>query len=143
MSNISPRCLPRSKEEGTRGPGSRRVLIRRILIYDAECRLCVASKGILERWDRKHRIDFLPFQSKEATEISPDLAGRTDIDAMRFVEPGHPVSVGIDAFRRMLPVLPLGRLISILFYLPGFQWLAGNIYRVIAKNRYHWFGARQ
>ncbi|MFQ5950419.1 MAG: thiol-disulfide oxidoreductase DCC family protein [Nitrospiria bacterium] len=112
---------------------------RRILIYDAECRLCVTSKGFLERWDRLHQIKFLPFQSQEAEEIIPDMAGREGIDAMRYVDGDH-ISIGVDAFRRMLPVLPLGRLLSVLFYLPGFQWCARSIYRVLAKHRYKWFG---
>ncbi|HIE65803.1 MAG: DUF393 domain-containing protein [Nitrospira sp.] len=137
MSNTSPRSSTKNKESGEHSHDE----TRNILIYDAGCRLCVRSKGILERWDRTHRIKFLPFQSEEARAIVPNFAGRSDIDAMRFVEADHPVSIGIDAFRRMLPLLPLGRVFSILFYLPGFPWLAGTIYRIVAKNRIRWFGS--
>ncbi len=143
MSNISPKYLTKNKEEDGGCPESGQVLIPRTLIYDAECRLCVASKVVLERWDWKHRIKFLPFQSKEATKISPDLIGQNNIDAMRLVETDHPVSIGIDAFRRVLLVLPLGRVFSILFLFPGFSWVARNLYRVIAKNRIRWFGTCQ
>jgi len=136
MSNTSPRCSARSE-----GIGPHDLDGQCVLIYDAECRLCMTSKEILEKWDRLHRIKFLPFQSIEAREISPDLAEQTNIDAMRFVETDQRVFVGIEAFRQMLPMLPMGRFLSILLNLPGVSWLAGKIYGVIAKNRIRWFGA--
>lgn len=148
MLNTSPRCFMKRSEKEEQDPGKQPVqtgetLIRGTLIYDAECRLCVASKQFLEKWDCSHRIQFLPFQEREAREIIPDLAGMTHINAMRFVERDRRVSVGVDAFRRMLPMLPLGRVFSSIFYLPGFPWLAGKIYSVVAKNRYRWFGTCQ
>lgn len=114
---------------------------RPTLIYDADCRLCVASKEWVERWDRRGRIRFLPFQTAEAKERVSDLAGMACMDAMRLVDAEGRVASGVDAFRRMLPHLPLGSLIALLFYLPGFPSLARRIYRHIAENRYRWFGA--
>ncbi|MBI3803648.1 MAG: DUF393 domain-containing protein [Nitrospirae bacterium] len=116
--------------------------LRPTLIYDAECRLCVSSKEWVERWDRRHQIRFLPFQNLEAKEQVPDLAGMACMDAMRFVDAEGKVTAGVDAFRKMLPLLPFGPLFSLLFYLPGVPWLAGKIYRHVAANRYRWFGAK-
>lgn len=113
---------------------------RNILIYDAECRLCVSSKEWVERWDRRRRISFLPFQTAEAKERVPDLAGMTCIDAMRFIDAEGKVTSGVEAFRRMLPLLPFGRPLSLLFYFPGVPWLAAKVYHHVAENRYRWFG---
>lgn len=113
---------------------------RNVLIYDAECRLCVSSKEWVERWDRRRRISFLPFQTAEAKEQLPDLAGMACMDAMRFIDAQGQVTSGVDAFRRMLPLLPFGRPLSLLFYLPGVPRLAAGIYRHVAENRYRWFG---
>lgn len=113
---------------------------RNVLIYDAECRLCVSSKKWVERWDRRRRISFLPFQTAEAKEQLPDLAGMACMDAMRFIDAQGKITSGVDAFRRMLPLLPFGRPLSLLFYLPGVPLLAAVIYRHVAENRYRWFG---
>lgn len=110
------------------------------LIYDAECRLCVSSKHWVEKWDRRHRIRFLPFQTAEAKELAPELGEMTCIDAMRFVGPDGSISSGVDAFKKMLPFLPMGGVVSALFYLPGVSRLAQKIYGHVAENRYRWFG---
>jgi predicted DCC family thiol-disulfide oxidoreductase YuxK len=111
-----------------------------ILIYDAECRLCVWSKEWIEKWDRRSQILFLPFQTAVAKRLAPELEGMTCMDAMRFIGPDGSISAGVDAFRKMLPFLPMGRSISLFFYLPGFSRLAWKIYGHVAENRYRWFG---
>ncbi len=113
---------------------------RNVLIYDAECRLCVSSKEWVARWDRRRRIRFLPFQDPQAKERVPDLAGMACMDAMRFIDAHGNTTSGVDAFRKMLPLLPFGRPISLLFYLPGFSRLAAKVYHHVAENRYRWFG---
>lgn len=128
------------KEKSFSSPQTPAPSLRNILIYDAECRLCVSSKEWVERWDRRRRIAFLPFQTAEAKERVPDLAGMACMDALRFIDAQGNAASGMEAFRRMLPLLPMGRLLSLLFYIPGFSWLAVKIYRQIAENRYRWFG---
>ena len=64
----------------------------------------------------------------------------TCMDAMRFVDAQGKAVSGAEAFRRMLPLLPFGSVLSLLFYLPGFSWLAVKVYGRIAENRYRWFG---
>lgn len=113
---------------------------RNVLIYDAECRLCVASKEWVERWDRRRRIRFLPFQAAEAKERVPELAGMRCMDAMRFIDAQGEVTSGVEALRKMFPLLPLGFLLSPLLSLSGFSWLAVKVYGHIAENRYRWFG---
>jgi predicted DCC family thiol-disulfide oxidoreductase YuxK len=111
-----------------------------VLIYDAECRLCLSSKKWIERWDRRHRIHFLPFQNPEAKKLAPELGEMTCIDAMRLVGPDGSISSGVEAFRKMLPFLPLGRALALFFLIPGAPRLALKIYGHIAENRYRWFG---
>lgn len=62
------------------------------------------------------------------------------MDAMRFVDAQGDVTAGVEAFRRMLPLLPFGRPLSLLFYLPGISRLAAKVYHHVAENRYRWFG---
>ena len=111
-----------------------------VLIYDAECRLCLSSKRWIERWDRRQRITFLPFQNPEARKLAPELGEMSCMDAMRLVAPDGSISSGVDAFRKMLPFLPLGKVLALFFYLPGVPWLARKVYGRVAENRYRWFG---
>jgi len=110
------------------------------LIYDGACRLCVFSKKRMEQWDTKGHIRFLPFQDKKAALLCPELASMKSMDAMRLVDMNGAFSSGIEAFRRMLLVLPMGRAVALIFKVPGFYMLATKIYCVIAKNRMAWFG---
>ncbi len=112
-----------------------------LLIYDAECRLCVVSKRWIEKWDIKRQIRFLPFQSEEAKRLVPEIASSECLDAMRLVNREGVALSGVDAFRGMLPSLPMGWLIGLFFRLPLVPRFAILLYRIIAHNRYHWFGA--
>ncbi|MEK7824956.1 MAG: DUF393 domain-containing protein [Nitrospirota bacterium] len=112
-----------------------------ILIYDAECRLCVSAKEIMERWDAKRRLRFLPFQDPEAFSLVPDLPKIGCLNAMRVIDQKGRVSIGIDALRAILYLLPGGFIIARLSRLPGVYFVAENIYFWIARNRYRLLGA--
>lgn len=85
---------------------------------------------------------FLPFQADAAKAALPELAALSCMDAMRFVDDQGRITSGVDAFRSLLPLLPLGRPLSRLFQIPGFARWAYWAYRHLAKNRYRWFGKR-
>ncbi len=112
-----------------------------ILIYDAECQLCVSAKEVLKRWDSQRKFRFLPFQDPEAFSLVPDLPKIACLDAMRIIDQEGRVSIGIDALRAILLLLPGGFIIASLFRLPGVYFVAENIYCWIAKNRYRLLGA--
>lgn len=112
-----------------------------IMIYDAECRLCVSAKEIMGRWDAKRRLRFLPFQDPEAFSLVPDLPKIGCLNAMRVIDQEGRVSIGIDALRAILYLLPGGFIIASLFRLPGVYFVAENIYCWIARNRYLLLGA--
>jgi len=62
------------------------------------------------------------------------------MDAMRFIDAQGKVTSGVDAFRSLLSLLPFGRPLSLLFYIPGVSRLAAKVYHQVAENRYRWFG---
>jgi predicted DCC family thiol-disulfide oxidoreductase YuxK len=59
---------------------------------------------------------------------------------MLFIDGSGRIRIGMDAFRKMLPLLACGRCLAILFYLPGVPWLASRFYDWLARNRYRLFG---
>lgn len=112
-----------------------------ILIYDADCRLCVMAKNILNRWDKHKKIEFIPFQDQDASHLLSDLHSTSCLDAMRFIDDEGFVLIGLDALRAVLYKLPGGFIFSSIFLLPGTYFLAKKSYSWIARNRYRLFGA--
>lgn len=113
----------------------------RILIYDAECRLCVTAKQGLERVGGEQEARFVPYQSAEAvcrlrSEYKP---GRPHVAYL--VEPDGTIKAGLDAFLPLLPGLPGGWLLLAFAKVPLLRPLAHWAYKVVARNRYRWFGS--
>ena len=120
------------------------------LVFDGECELCRWARNWLGRWDRTGRIRFLAFQDPEFQRHFPGF-DRTDPEgiwpeglpprAMLYVDGVGETWVGVSAFRKMLPRLPWGRFLAVLFYIPGVPRTAKIFYEWLARNRYRWFGA--
>jgi predicted DCC family thiol-disulfide oxidoreductase YuxK len=113
----------------------------RILIYDAQCRLCVAAKEGVERLGKDLDVRWVSYQSDEAVRrLGTDYrAGRPD--AAFLVEPNGRIKKGLDAFVLLLPGLRAGRLLQALLRVPLMRPLAYLIYRFIARYRYRLFGS--
>lgn len=115
-----------------------------ILIYDGDCRLCVTAKTGLERLGRerpKQPVRFVTYQSEEASRcLGADYrAGRPDVAFL--IQPDGTIQRGLEAFLPLLPGLPGGRFFLALTRIPFLKPLAILAYRLVARNRYRWFGA--
>ena len=112
-----------------------------LLIYDAECRLCVTAKAGLEACGGRQAVRFVPYQSEEAAQRlgTSYRPGRPDVAFL--VGPDGRIQGRLDAFLPLLPGLPGGRLLQALARIPWFAGLARRVYSVVARNRYRWFGA--
>lgn len=104
------------------------------LIYDGECGLCQEAVTRLQRWDREHRLRFVPFQ--DGAEVArfgiglPALAA-----AMHLILPDGRVFAGADAAPELLRMLPGKRWLAPLFRIPGTLPLARRVYAWIAARR--------
>lgn len=116
----------------------------RVLIYDDQCRLCVSAKEGLERLGpdtQEADMRFVPYQSEEAAgRLGKDYKpGRPD--AAFLVEGDGTISRGLDAFLPLVPGLRGGRVLQAILKVPPIRPLAELAYRLIARNRYKWFGS--
>jgi predicted DCC family thiol-disulfide oxidoreductase YuxK len=118
-----------------------RVEPERVLIYDAQCRLCVTAKEGMERLGKDLDVRWVPYQSNEAVRRlgAEYRAGRPGVAFL--VEPDGTIKKGLDAFLPLLPGLRGGRLLGGLMRIPLLRPLAYLIYRLIARYRYRWFGS--
>jgi predicted DCC family thiol-disulfide oxidoreductase YuxK len=116
------------------------------LIYDADCRLCVAAKNGIEKattGDEPTQVRFLPYRSEEAARRLGEryVPGRPE--AAFFVAQDGAIHQGLDAFLPLLPGLKGGRLLHRLIRLFWVKPLAYLLYRFIARYRYRLFGSVQ
>jgi predicted DCC family thiol-disulfide oxidoreductase YuxK len=114
-----------------------------LLIYDGECRLCVAAKERLEQaadGRALSTVQFVPYQSAQAQHVL-GARYRPGRPAVAFlVEPSGTVKEGLDAFLPFAPSFFIGRMLLMLLRVPLGRPVAELIYRVIAKFRYRLFG---
>lgn len=113
----------------------------RVLIYDAQCRLCVTAKEGMEQLGEDLDVRWVPYQSDEAVRRlgAEYRAGRPGVAFL--VERDGTIKKGLDAFLPLLPGLCGGRILQALIRIPLLRPLAYLIYRVIARYRYRLFGS--
>ena len=104
------------------------------LIYDGECGLCQRAVELLRRWDREHRLRYIPFQDEHAVRrfglALPALAA-----AMHLILPDGRVFSGADAVPELGRLLPGKRWWAWGFAVPGVRPVARRVYARIARGR--------
>lgn len=114
-----------------------------LLVYDAECRLCVSTKQKLEQLgigQAKSDVRFLAYQSEAAKQLLglSYRSGRPDVAFL--IRPSGEVFQGLDAFLPLVPNLPGGKLLLWWLRFLPVKRLAEWGYRMTARHRYRWFG---
>lgn len=115
-----------------------------VILFDGVCNLCNGAVNFIIDRDKPGRFRFAALQSQRASALlvqqgaKPLVAG-TDPDSMVLLEDGklyEQSTAALRIARRLSGVWP------VLYYL--FIWVPRPIrdwvYRVIARNRYRWFG---
>ena len=112
-----------------------------IIVFDDLCVFCTANAKLVIRHDKAHRFCFAPMRSE---------AGR-GLFAEAGLEPNNPESLVVKTGSRVLrdsdAVLHIyrhlgwpWRLAAAFKLVP--RWLRDPTYRLVARNRYKWFGRR-
>lgn len=111
-----------------------------VLYFDGYCNLCNGAVDFLIRRDRKGRLKFASLQGETAARRLPaDLVQNLGTMVLQeqngtlYTESG----AALRAAASLGGVYALARL---LFLIPAF--LRNPVYRLIARNRYRWFGKR-
>lgn len=112
-----------------------------ILFYDGECVLCNGSVDFTIKLDRKKKIRHAALQGATAAELLGEMTPEQRLAGVIFYDGGK-IYQGPFAIARLGGVL-----FPYLFFwalplirIPGIRQLAEVIYRVVARNRYRWFG---
>jgi predicted DCC family thiol-disulfide oxidoreductase YuxK len=119
---------------GPSGPRAERPLGERaIVLYDADCRVCVWLLAGLLRRDRAGRLRSLALQHPDADDLLADLTPAERLASWHLISPAGVRRSGGAALSPLLAMLPNGRVPSaVLARVPG---LTDRGYRWIAEHR--------
>ena len=106
------------------------------LLYDGACRICTAQAHGLFRYDVDHRIVLQDIGDPAVRKCYPQILPEDTQRWLHIVGPGGHIWRGADAARQILLLLPLGRPLGALMYLPGVMLVARPLYNWFARNRY-------
>ena len=111
-----------------------------IILYDGPCVLCNAWVNRLCKWDKNDRLRFATLDSKTGQDFfKENKIDPKKLESVVFWIPKHSFALGAQATFELFKTLGGGfRVISFLRILPKF--ITKGVYRIIARNRYRWFG---
>jgi predicted DCC family thiol-disulfide oxidoreductase YuxK len=112
-----------------------------VVLFDGVCNLCNGAVKLLIKIDRKKKFRFSPLQGSFAAQFNsltlPDGMIR---DSILLFHNGTLYSHS-DAVLKICSLLGSGwNLLYLLRFIP--RVLRDGVYRIIARNRYRWFGIR-
>lgn len=113
-----------------------------ILLFDGVCNLCNGSVQFILRRDPEARFRFASLQSAVGQRYLDELRiDRRAVDSIILVEGDRWYMEG-DAALRIARLLPgPWKILGIFRLLP--RPLRDRLYRLVARNRYRWFGKRE
>jgi predicted DCC family thiol-disulfide oxidoreductase YuxK len=112
-----------------------------VIFFDDVCVMCNSFVNLLLRVDRRQRFLFAPLRGETASRLLPPLPDDASKWSMVYVDESgiHDQSdASLEVYRRLGG---LWWLLSLARFVP--RAIRDPIYRVIAKNRYRWFGKRE
>ena len=115
---------------------------KKIILFDGVCNLCNSSVQTIIKNDKKDLFRFAPLQSDVGRQIINQHGIDTaNMDSVILIEPG------VAYYHRSTAALEIAK------DLKGYSWLRyfksvpegirDSIYRLIARNRYNWFGKKE
>jgi predicted DCC family thiol-disulfide oxidoreductase YuxK len=116
-------------------------LAKPVIFFDDVCVMCNSFVNLLLRVDRHQQFLFAPLRGETARRMLPPLPDDPSRWSMVYVDESgiHDQSdASLQVYRRLGGiwwVLSLSRFIP--------RWIRNPVYRVLARNRYRWFGKRE
>lgn len=113
-----------------------------IILFDGVCNFCNSTVNFILRLDKKQVFRFAALQSKAGQELLKEHHfSQEDFNTFLFIESGKLYTASTAALR-LVRYLPWYWQWAQLFWLTP-RFIRDGIYRLIANNRYNWFGKRE
>ena len=110
-----------------------------MIFFDGECNLCNGVVKTIIKYDRKKIFKFSSLQSEAALKLIKDKV-RVNVDSFILLENGKLYTESTAALRVARRMPAFWKILYGFIIVPAF--IRNSVYRVIAKNRYRWFGKK-
>ena len=111
-------------------PDDQRVLV----LYDADCGICMRTATLLRRLDRRHSLHLIAAQAADDVRGAPALDVR--LTALHVCDRAGQWSTAGAAVVRIAEAVPALRPLALLSRLPGALAVFDVIYALVAANRH-------
>jgi predicted DCC family thiol-disulfide oxidoreductase YuxK len=111
-----------------------------VILFDGVCNLCNAWVQFVIRQDPQARFAFAPLDSEAANELLRERRATVTSDSIILVEKDGIYDQSTAALRIARRLAGPWSLAAVFLIVPTF--LRDAVYRLIARNRYRWFGRR-
>ncbi len=114
-----------------------------IIFFDGPCVMCNWWVNKLCRWDKKDQLRFAQLNGKMANDFAQERNIKLDeIDTVIIWDQSYSYAMEAEATFMLLKRLGgVFALFTIFAFLP--KGFTNGIYRIVAKNRYKWFGKHE
>lgn len=121
-----------------------------VVLFDGVCNFCNASVAFVLDHEREDRLLFAPLQSDAARTLIAEICGEAaarelapegEPSSMIFIEDGKLYERSSAALRIARHLRAPWRWLRVLTIVP--RPIRDFFYRVLARNRYRWFGKRE
>ena len=103
--------------------------------YDNECPLCIRAKIIIEHFDSRKRIAFLPIQlNRDDPRISGISEEKLYANIYSF-DNNDVLYEGIETYIKVFKRVPAFYIFGLLLSVPGIHYLGNKVYQFVANNR--------
>jgi len=112
-----------------------------IVFFDGVCAMCNTFVNFALRIDRRQQFLFAPLQGETARKLLPPLSADPREWSMIYLDERgihDQLDASLEVYRRLGGVWWI---LSLIRYVP--RVIRTPAYRVLARNRYRWFGRRE
>lgn len=110
-----------------------------LVLYDGVCRFCNGAVNFLVDRDPGKRLRFASLQSAFGQAILREQGlSASDLETMILIDGGRAYFRSTAALRAVGKLAGPWRAATVLLVVPAF--LRDAVYRIVARNRYRWFG---
>jgi predicted DCC family thiol-disulfide oxidoreductase YuxK len=111
-----------------------------VVVFDGICTLCNSSVDFLIRHDLRGQMRFVSFQDERLATLLPHVTLPETIDTILVAADGRLYDRS-NAILRLAAALPLPWSLVLLFRMIP-RPIRDALYRLVARNRYRWFGTK-
>ena len=113
---------------------------KNVIFFDGVCHLCNGFVDAVISRDKKHRFLFAPLQGRTAEQLL-SLEDRKNLETVIYREKNQTYYRSAAVLKILTNLGGIYQVFWLGWIIPGF--IRDALYKIIAKNRYAWFGQRE